>query len=146
MTRRITREPIRTVDTDGAPIVLVPLANHDRPAKLLAEDFDRLVAQGLPLAWTLNQATGGNAYVRCATSAVVGRLVTVARLILRVGRGRVVKYRDGDRLNLRRDNLWATNGPAKHRTISEVFGHGRPLDQPQASGRPLNGPESHWLS
>jgi len=117
---KTTRTPIRTVDRDGAEIVLVPLANHHLPAKLLADDFDRLVSDGVSLAWTFNDNGSGYGYVRTYSGAVAGKLTSIARLIVNAGRGKVVKYRDGDRLNLRRDNLWIARGPARGQTPSDA--------------------------
>ena len=42
-----------------------------------------------------------------------GHLFTPARVLLEAGPGQIVKYRDGDRTNLRRDNLYLASGPAK---------------------------------
>lgn len=113
MTTKNNRTPVRTQDRDGSAIVLVPLANHSQPAKLFREDFHRLTAEGLGLAWTFNEAKGGYRYVRAYAQGVCGDLVTVPRLILGAGAGRRVQYRDGDRLNLRLDNLYLSAGYAK---------------------------------
>ncbi len=111
------RKPIFTTDADGNAIVLVPLANHASPAKLFADDFDRLMTDGYSDQWTLNTAKGGYSYVRVANSQVAGCLESVARLVTNAGRGQVVRYRDGNRLNLRQDNLIARNGYAKGQTF-----------------------------
>jgi len=116
MSSKPKRSPVYTQDRDGKAIVLVPLANHAQPAKLFPEDLELLSSSGLGMAWTFNPAGNGTPYVR-AYANVHGKLVTVARLILGVGRGRRVQYRDGDRLNLRRDNLVATQGYAKGKTV-----------------------------
>ena len=97
------RTPVFTIDRDGREIVLVPLANHNEPAKLFTEDWDRLMRAKISPHWTLNGANGFP-YVRCGVRRA-GRLDTVARLILRAGAGQVVGYCSEDRLNLRRDNL-----------------------------------------
>ena len=58
---------------------------------------------------------GGQAYgyVRSKNGKVKGGLSTVARLVLGTGRKQVVHYRDGDRLNLCRSNLYITKGNAR---------------------------------
>ena len=101
---RNTRTPVRALDRDGQQIVLVPLANHDAPAKLLSEDWDYLGRQGISTQWTYNDNNRNRQYVRCPMRRQ-GNLETVARLITGAERGDVVSYLDGDRLNLRRDNL-----------------------------------------
>lgn len=98
------------IDHDGKRIALVALANHDAPAKLLASDYRRIVGDGFTDQWTLNSNGQGNAYVRCGTADVRGQLATVARLVLEPPHGYRVTYRDGDRLNLRRDNLKLAKG------------------------------------
>jgi hypothetical protein len=100
---RMHRTPVHTHDCDGREIVLVSLANHDRPAKLLVEDWKRLVREEVSQQWTLNKGAG-IAYVRCGAKRP-GNLDTVARLIMRAGAGQMVGYCSEDRLNLRRDNL-----------------------------------------
>lgn len=99
-----------TIDHDGERIALVPLANHDAPAKLLASDYRRIVGDGFTDQWTLNSNGQGNAYVRCGAAKVRGQLATVARLLLEPPKGYRVTYLDGDRLNLRRDNLKLAKG------------------------------------
>jgi hypothetical protein len=47
--------------------------------------------------------------------SVAGTTVTIARLITQASLRRIVRYRDGDRLNLRRDNLHFDAGWAKDR-------------------------------
>lgn len=116
MITKNNRSPVRTQDRDGSTIVLVPLANHPQPAKLFPEDFDRLTADGLGMAWTFNEATRGYHYVRTYHHGVCGELVTVARLILGAGARNCVRYRDSDRLNLRSDNLYLSEGYAKGKT------------------------------
>lgn len=115
MTNKKGRSPIYSLDRDGEAIVLVPLANHPEPAKLLKADFLRLESQGLGMAWTFNSNGKGSHYVRASVPGVRGRLLTVARLIVGAGGGRCVQYRDGNRLNLRADNLFVAEGYAKRR-------------------------------
>lgn len=113
--KRSPRSPIPATDTDGAAIVLVPLANTSRVAKLLAEDFARLQARGITAQWAFNEAKPGYGYVRCGCPSAVRGLVTVACLIMEPPRGFNVRYRDGDRTNLRRENLYLTPGAARGR-------------------------------
>lgn len=109
MTNTQRREVRHTTDTDGKAIVLVPLANHDEPAKVLAEDFAAIIAAGFTDQWTLNSSGNGYAYVRCGAD-MRGHLATVARLVTKPRKGFMVRYQDRDRLNLRRDNLRLVKG------------------------------------
>lgn len=116
MTTKKTRAPIYSQDRDGRNIVLVPLASHPTPAKLLKEDFERLIDAGLGLAWVFNSnGRGGQHYVKASAPGVRGNLLTISRLIVGAGAGRRVQYRDGNRLNLRSDNLFISEGYAKGR-------------------------------
>jgi hypothetical protein len=90
-------------DQDGQKIILVPLQNCSRPAKLLPEDWDRLVTAGVSGYWSCKGPQGR--YVYSGTRRA-GDLAIVARLIMDAGPDYRVHYHDGDRLNLRSENLW----------------------------------------
>lgn len=70
-------------------------------------DRERVTALGVSPVWRLNGNGRGLIYVRAHApkSLGVGNIVQVARVILGPPRGCVVKYLDGNRLNLRRSNL-----------------------------------------
>lgn len=105
---------MRALAEDGEAVVRVELANMRGTFVTLDEpDFDRIVDSGIAPRWVLNEAFPGFYYVRCYQPDVAGKLGLVARHVLEAGRGQVVKYRDGDRLNLRRSNLYLTTGRAK---------------------------------
>lgn len=106
------RTPTRTTDPDGAPIVRVPLAKGRGVAVLDAEDFDSLATLGFSTKWVLNEDGHGRGYVRCNHPAreATGGLLSVARLVMEAPPGMVARYRDGDRTNLRRSNLYLEEG------------------------------------
>lgn len=106
-----TRTPVRTVNQSGREIVRVPLAKNMGTAVLDAPDFERLMALGLSPHWYLN-GTNKHGYVRAGLNTR-GNGVGVARVILGLGAGRIVKYRDGDSKNLMRSNLVVAKGAAK---------------------------------
>ena len=112
------RQPVLTLNDHGQPIVLVPLANHSRPARIDAKDFEMLLADGYSDQWNFNRIGQGYGYVRCKDGKIKGGLSTVARLVLGAGENQVVHYRDGDRLNICRSNLYITKGNAKGATPS----------------------------
>ncbi|MCB4824280.1 hypothetical protein, partial [Roseicella aerolata] len=95
-------------DRDGAPIVRVALP-CGASAKTDPKSFAALEAEGVSLNWTFNEnGQRSRAYVRVGMLNAAGtrnNLATVARLITQAPPGSVVHYRDGDPLNLRRDNL-----------------------------------------
>jgi hypothetical protein len=80
---------------------------------MLAADWQEWCRLRLPTRWTLNAAGNGHAYVRAARTRATGHLFTPARVLLEAGRGQIVRYRDGDTTNLRRDNLYLASGAAK---------------------------------
>lgn len=100
-------------------------------------DFDRIVASGIAPRWVLNEAFPGFYYVRCYQPDVAGKLGLVARHVLQAGQGQVVKYRDGDRLNLRRSNLYLTTGRAKGQSpnVDEFSPKMRKADEREADAR-----------
>jgi hypothetical protein len=102
----------------GRDAVRVELTNAPgRHAILDADDFAALVARGYSRSWYLNQSGTGQTYVRLSCSKWLGYNETVARLIVSAGNGQVVKYRDGDPLNLRRGNLTVHRGRAKGKSL-----------------------------
>ena len=116
MARDIT--PIFTIDHDGAAIAWSPLASGGR-AKVLAETWQAWCADGWSQRWTLNSSGDPLhpewAYVRFPRTRANGSLLSVARVLMNAGKGDIVRYRDGDRTNLRIDNLYLTRGAAKRR-------------------------------
>lgn len=118
-TRRNSRDVLANIRRrtlhDGSRIGEVPLRGADA-VTLDEADLDRIHSLGISMAWFRN----GGGYVRAQAPARLGipNLVTVARIIMGPLPDMVVKYRDGDRLNLRRKNLYldeATRTSAKAR-------------------------------
>jgi hypothetical protein len=91
---------------DGKAIVRVELTN----ARGLHATFDRdawedyLSRGGNPRLF-YNDNGSGTFYVRTFQPGVAGKVVSVARELLRAGRGQVVRYLNSDRLDLRTSNL-----------------------------------------
>lgn len=102
-----TRKPIITftTDPDGTEIALVPIGKREgRAAEIHAADLQELDRQGVSRCWYFKTASG-RGYVNAHDPDHLGGNRTIARLITGAGRGQSVKYRDGNRLNLRRSNL-----------------------------------------
>lgn len=124
--RRKRRTPTLTTDDNGNPIAYVPLSAPSREktrryATVDADVYDRLVADGVSDQWNWTTDGRGNNYV---TAWFEGRLVTVARLVYEAVGREVVRYRDGDRTNLRLSNLTSEEGFSKHDAVVE--GEGEP--------------------
>ena len=75
-----------------------------------------LLADGYSDQWNFNRVGQAYGYVRCKNGRIKGGLSTVARLVLGAGKNQVVHYRDGDRRNLCRSNLFITRGNARGAT------------------------------
>lgn len=101
-------------DSAGNRLAHVALAGTDLRATLLAEDLERLLAAGLSPHWSFAGSNGEARYIVVYVCGPQGRkrATTIARLIAGAGKGQVVTYADGDRLNLRRDNLLVRSGAA----------------------------------
>jgi hypothetical protein len=107
-----TRTPrIHRGTIGGEPIVRVEMINLKGVfATVAAEDWDAWVAAGRSQRWLLNSSGRGQpSYVRAVDLGVPGQLVTVARELHNPGKGCAVRYRDDDRLNLRRSNLYVAS-------------------------------------
>lgn len=103
------RAPLHFVAPGGGRCVRVPLARHDASAIVDADDYNRLIAQGVSPHWCVNlDGSKTRRYVRVTIAG--DNVRTVARLITGAGRGERVHYRDGNPLNLRGDNLRVTKG------------------------------------
>ncbi|MFY9291553.1 MAG: hypothetical protein WAP03_12775 [Methylorubrum rhodinum] len=92
-------------DDDGRAVVGVPLSN--RPglhAWLYTEDHETVVLEYGNASWFVNDNGDGRLYVRLRNTDS-HRNVMVSRLVVGDPAVSIVRYRDGDRLNLRRDNL-----------------------------------------
>jgi hypothetical protein len=114
--RRPRREPVFTTDEDGQRIVRVPLNLPGAVATVAEDDFVRLRANGFTDQWTTwHDGRSGCSYVVLGVTGLRGSILWVSRLIAEAGRGQRVGFRDGNRLNLRRDNLVVTGGWSKGR-------------------------------
>jgi len=103
------REPRYFHEADTL-MVAVPLANLAETAELRAEDFQMLLAAGVSRTLYLNFSESIG-YVR---AHLLGQnTVSVARFVAGARRGEIVHYRDGNRLNLRRENLELGCGKAR---------------------------------
>lgn len=115
MKHRTYAEPEFTIDGDGRELAHVPLANREERATLYADDYRRIINGEWSPCWQLTNVGWKFPYVlvRALNHKGNNRTLTVARLVAEVGKGQRVSYVDGDRLNLRRDNLLIHRGHAR---------------------------------
>ncbi|GBU19878.1 MULTISPECIES: hypothetical protein [Methylobacterium] len=101
----MTLAVLHSRDDDGRSVVGVPLTNRPGAHAWLYEtDHAAIVAEYGHRAWFVNDNGKGQLYVRLRGLGR-RRLVMVARLVVADPLVRLIRYRDGDRLNLRSRNL-----------------------------------------
>ncbi|WAC60785.1 hypothetical protein [Brevundimonas sp. SL130] len=115
---------IRTGNRDGDAVVRVEIANKRGVFVTMdAADYDAWVAAGRSTRFWLNRngPLTGTYRVVYRDRSVAGGIAGVARELLQPGPGRVVQYRDQDRLNLCRRNLLVRSGRAKGQAVAPEF-------------------------
>ena len=109
---------IHSRDDDGCAVVGVPISNRPHlTAWLYAADYERITSAHAAASWLLNDNGDGRLYVRLKDRERRNN-VMVSRLVLDDPTISIIRYRDGDRLNLRSRNLDAVR-PAPQRRVSE---------------------------
>ena len=102
-------QPIPFADEHGTPCFRIPLSNAPGTFAIIDQHtFSSLRSQGLTSPWFLNGNGTGRSYVRIAVpveSSRGGTNLLVARLILGAGPRTVVRYANGNSLDLRFLNL-----------------------------------------
>jgi hypothetical protein len=103
MTYEALRPPAPTTDErDGSPLLLIPLANSDRFARISPSDYQKVLSAGFSPNWYLNLG-----YV--TTYSAASGYAKVSRIILGIaGKGHRairVTHDNGDQTDLRRRNL-----------------------------------------
>lgn len=101
--------PIEVVDVGGRLLARVPLGRHNdftpqRYAEIWKDDFDFLCKLGLSSNW-VSYRVKSKQYVSATASTMPGNRVLVARVLLDADAGQMVRFLDGNPLNLRRENL-----------------------------------------
>ena len=108
------------IDSRGRKIAEVPLASGKGTAALLHDDWERIVINGgASPHWILNAGARGLGYVK--TTCADGSHPTVARLITGAAARQCVSYHDGDRYNLRPENLYIRKGHAKRSSAGALI-------------------------
>lgn len=119
--RSARRAAAFTTDDKGRRIALVPLPDGVQHVRILRNDYLRITRTlGASDQWQENDNGAGKGYIRVRLpknlpegipyleDAVSPRQThaVIARLVLKVPPDRIVRYRDGDRLNLLPENLY----------------------------------------
>lgn len=112
--------PITTVQEGTREVARVPLGrNASLHAEIYRDDFDFLVKLGLSPNWSSYKNVTGN-YVTASAVDTPSKHVLVARVLMDAGAGQVVRYADGNPLNMRRENLRLVHS-AKGKTRARSF-------------------------
>ncbi|BCP51751.1 hypothetical protein K32_03680 [Kaistia sp. 32K] len=110
------RQPIPFIDEFGAEALKIPLDGHGlRHAIVSPRDYQGVLDSGLTGAWFTNGNGHGRRYVRTWAPGSPGTLALIARVILEAGPGEIIRYANGDSLDLRGSNLMIMRGRAKRR-------------------------------
>jgi hypothetical protein len=101
--------PIEVADEGGRALARVPLGRNNkyepqRYVEIWKDDFDFLVKLGLSPNWACYRVKD-NRYVTAATRNIERSRALVARVLLDANAGEIIRYVDGNTLNLRRENL-----------------------------------------
>ena len=103
-----SRYPVNfRTETNGNKIVEIGMA-HNRTVIMDEVSYTKLIGLGLKMTFWVNDNGKGNEYVRThySPASKTENNVQVVRLILDGSHGTVVRYKDGNRLNLRLSNLY----------------------------------------
>lgn len=115
------RRPVPFIDEFGNRCFRVPLDRRGRNYAVIEQaTYRRIVRDVGTGSWYLNSNGQGSSYVRC-NSLVSAKgdptVVQIARLATGAGRGTVIRYANGNSLDLRASNLTRRRGSAKRRDI-----------------------------
>src|SRR5258707_13754112 len=92
----------RSKDDDGVPIISIPIANSNKPAILYQEDFDLLLSLNIDPRWTFN-----------ANLVLERGQLPIARILFDAKAAEKERYKEGNSLNQKRDNLLKAKGGAR---------------------------------
>ena len=98
----------------GETVFRVPLSNRAGLHATVCQDgLDIIQSKDIRSLFMSTDGSGQYAYVSFYDPWSAGEMATLARLLVGAGRGQRVRYRDGDRTNLRLSNLRIERGAAK---------------------------------
>ncbi len=97
--------PLRTTDREDVPLALIPVAGHDRPAIIEADDHRQLLSHG---HFDRLELWGSDPRRYVVAISRVGSSIIVARMVGNAGRSGYVAHTNGDPCDLTRGNLKRT--------------------------------------
>lgn len=105
--------PLPFIDGDGVSCLRVILAQHQGTAEIDRETFERLMATGVSPYWHLNEPGSRGSYGQVKSHHSKRGTVILAREALRLSKGDGLRacFRNGNRTDLRRSNLYAEPNP-----------------------------------
>ncbi len=131
------RAPILSTDPDGTPIITVPLTNG-YAATLRLEDWEQ-ISSLYGENWQANSDGKGRVYASAyrnpdadLTDPRIGP-IAMARAIVEAKPGEIVRYRDGNTMNLRLTNLYIER---KKRSVKSTATLELDRENPDATIRP----------
>lgn len=109
----VIRKTIEFVENGGRKLVGISLGpNSDKGIAIIErDDLDFLIRLGLSLSWS----TSPQGSIVTSAHRAAGHKVSVARVLLDAMPGTMIRYRDKNPLNLRKDNLELVKGYSKRR-------------------------------
>lgn len=136
MSKAIPNKTISITDPDGTPVTGVILGNSEDICWIYTEDYERINAMtGKVRSWYVN--TNGHNSIKYVRVKHLGNNFMVSRLVLGHQPRTAIKYRDGNRLNLRRSNLYVDFGRGASKTKTNRFRAALkiPVRSPSEGGR-----------
>lgn len=107
----VRHAPLRFTDERGRECLKVPLDRYGRKyATATVQGYRAVQDAGATGAWCLNDNGSGNSYVRCNAA---GTLLMPARIIAGAKARSVIRYVNGDPLDLRPENIVLRKGASK---------------------------------
>ena len=88
-------------EEDEKAICYIKLGRTDKTAKIYKEDYEELLKLGVSTSWH----HGALGYISCYCKGIPGSRVNIARVLMDAGAQETVRFRDGDKCNLLKDNL-----------------------------------------
>ena len=116
---------MRSIILETPSLVRVEMTNRPGVFAIVdRDDFTTWTDQGHSTRWFFN-GTGQHKYVRTYDPECAGGTVSVVRLMFQPAQGRIVRYRNGNRLDLRRENIIVTGGYSTGRSPADELALGK---------------------
>ncbi len=101
----------------GKTIYHIRLGRGDKTARIYKEDYEELMGLGVSELW----CEGALNYVSCYCKGAPGNRIIIARALMDAGDKETVRYIDGDKTNLLKDNLVKMRDPKATRRARDFL-------------------------